>query len=223
LSRLRTLPFEDLGFASLDHHRAIRQGFPEVIFCEGKTEQQVVGIARGLLKTSQPLLATRVEPNIARALLRLSRHAVYHEPARIVAVQKRKPRLIGDILIISAGTSDIPIAEEARITAEVMGSCVEVMYDVGVAGIHRLFSRHERLLKARVLIVVAGMDGADESRLRSQFRRTRRALDHVELLRGRCRGPQHRQRFRSGLPRPPHQCARGLARAQSLIVTHYSP
>jgi pyridinium-3,5-biscarboxylic acid mononucleotide synthase len=160
LNRLRTLPFEDLGFASLDHHRTIRQGFPEVIFCEGKTEQQVVGIARGLLKTSQPLLATRVDPNIAKALLRLSRHAVYHEPARIIAVQKRKPRLIGDILIVSAGTSDIPVAEEARITAEVMGSYVEVMYDVGVAGIHRLFSRHERLLNARVLIVVAGMDGA---------------------------------------------------------------
>jgi len=160
LDRLRTLPYEDLGFASVDHHRAIRQGFPEVIFCEGKTRAQVLGIARGLLKKGGPLLATRVEPEIGRSLTRLTRRAVYHELARVVAIQPRPPMLRGDVLIVTAGTSDIPVAEEARLTAEIMGSRTETVYDVGVAGIHRLFNRHERLLKARVLVVVAGMDGA---------------------------------------------------------------
>ena len=160
IDRLRTLPYEDLGFASVDHHRAIRQGFPEVIFCEGKTRAQVLGIARGLLKKGGPLLATRVEPEIGRSLTRLTRRAVYHELARVVAIQPRPPMLRGDVLIVTAGTSDIPVAEEARLTAEIMGSRTETVYDVGVAGIHRLFNRHERLLKARVLVVVAGMDGA---------------------------------------------------------------
>jgi len=160
IDRLRTLPYEDLGFASVDHHRAIRQGFPEVIFCEGKTRAQVLGIARGLLKKGGPLLATRVEPEIGRSLTRLTRRAVYHELARVVAIQPRLPVLRGDVLIVTAGTSDIPVAEEARLTAEIMGSRTETVYDVGVAGIHRLFNRHERLLKARVILVVAGMDGA---------------------------------------------------------------
>ena len=159
LDRLRTLPYEDLGFASVDHHRAIRQGFPEVIFCEGKTRAQVLGIARGLLKKGGPLLATRAEPEIGRSLTRLTRRAVYHELARVVAIQPRLPVLRGDVLIVTAGTSDIPVAEEARLTAEIMGSRTETVYDVGVAGIHRLFNRHERLLKARVIVVVAGMDG----------------------------------------------------------------
>jgi NCAIR mutase (PurE)-related protein len=160
IDRLRTLPYEDLGFASVDHHRAIRQGFPEVIFCEGKTRAQVLGIARGLLKKGGPLLATRAEPEIGRSLTRLTRRAVYHELARVVAIQPRPPMLRGDVLIVTAGTSDIPVAEEARLTAEIMGSRTETVYDVGVAGIHRLFNRHERLLKARVILVVAGMDGA---------------------------------------------------------------
>src|SRR3954466_14660377 len=122
IGELRTLPYEDLGFASVDHHRAIRQGFPEVIFCEGKTRAQVVGIARGLLKKAGPLLATRVEPDIGRALTRLDRRAVYHELARVVVIERQTPMLHGDILIVTAGTSDIPVAEEARVTAEVMGS-----------------------------------------------------------------------------------------------------
>lgn len=160
LDRLRTLPYEELGFATVDHHRSIRQGFPEVIFCEGKTRTQVLAIARGLLKKGGPLLATRVKPEIGRSLVRLDRRAVYHELARVVVIERRKPTLQGDILIVTAGTSDIPVAEEARVTAEIMGSRTESLYDVGVAGIHRLFSRHDRLLKARALIVVAGMDGA---------------------------------------------------------------
>ncbi len=159
VARLRSLPFEELGFASLDHHRSIRQGFPEVILCEGKTKAQVVAIARGLLKKGGPLLATRAEPEIAKALVRLDRRAVYSELARTVVVQPRKPAAKGDILIVTAGTADIPVAEEARITAEVMGSRVEVLYDVGVAGIHRLLSRTHRLQRARVLVVAAGMDG----------------------------------------------------------------
>ncbi|WP_447977908.1 nickel pincer cofactor biosynthesis protein LarB [Candidatus Nitrospira bockiana] len=160
LERLRSLPYEDLGFASVDHHRTIRQGFPEVIFCEGKTRDQVTAIARRLLTSGAPLLATRVDPNAARALLRLDRRAVYHESARIVTIERGTRPRVGDILVVTAGTSDIPVAEEARITAEVMGSRVETLYDVGVAGIHRVVSRHERLLRARVVVVVAGMEGA---------------------------------------------------------------
>jgi NCAIR mutase (PurE)-related protein len=159
LGRLKTLPYEDLGFAAVDHHRSIRQGFPEVIFCEGKTQAQVLGIARNLLKNSRRLLATRADPAVARALRRLDRQAVYHEEARAVVIQRRSGELIGDVLVVTAGTADIPVAEEARVTAEVMGSRVETLYDVGVAGIHRVLGRHERLLKARVVVVVAGMDG----------------------------------------------------------------
>lgn len=159
LERLQTLPYEDLGFASVDHHRSLRQGFPEVIFCEGKTPSQVLSIARGVLKKGGPLLATRVEPAVARVLSRLAPRAEYNELARTVVVQRRKPVLQGDILVMTAGTSDIPVAEEARVTAGVMGSRVEVLYDVGVAGIHRIFDRHARLRRARVLVVVAGMDG----------------------------------------------------------------
>ncbi len=159
LDRLRTLPYEDLGFASVDHHRSLRQGFPEVIFCEGKTRAQVVAIARGLLKKGGPLLATRVTADVAKALKKLDRRAQYHELARTVVVQPKKPPLTGDVLIVTAGTADVPVAEEARVTAEVMGSRVETLYDVGVAGIHRVLDRHERIRRARVLVVVAGMDG----------------------------------------------------------------
>jgi NCAIR mutase (PurE)-related protein len=159
LDRLKTFPYEDLGFAAVDHHRSIRQGFPEVIFCEGKTQAQILAIARGLLKKGGRLLATRVDPAAARALRRLDRQAIYHELARAVVIQRRKPELLGDVLVVTAGTADIPIAEEVRVTAEVMGSRVETLYDVGVAGIHRVLGRHDRLLKARVLVVIAGMDG----------------------------------------------------------------
>jgi NCAIR mutase (PurE)-related protein len=159
MRRLRALPYEDLGFASVDHHRALRQGFPEVIFCEGKTGDQVLAIAKRLLKKGGPLLATRVERTLGRALERLDRRAVYHDAARAVVIQPRKPRLRGDVLIVTAGTADIPVAEEARVTAETMGSRVETVFDVGVAGIHRVLDRHERLQRARVIVVVAGMDG----------------------------------------------------------------
>lgn len=159
LERLRSLPYEDLGFASLDHHRSLRQGFPEVILCEGKTPAQIRGIAAALLKHHRPFLATRATAQVAGLIKRIDRRAVYHEAARIVAIRDPKRRLQGRVLVITAGTSDVPVAEEARITAEVMGSRVETLYDVGVAGIHRLLGRREQLTDARVIIVVAGMDG----------------------------------------------------------------
>ncbi len=159
LQRLRSLPYEDLGFASLDHHRSLRQGFPEVVLCEGKSTAQVVAIARALFKKQGPFLATRADPKVARAICKLNRRAQYHPDARLVTVYPSRLRSLGHILVVTAGTADLPVAEEARITAEVMGSRVERLYDVGVAGIHRLLGRKERLFEARVVIVVAGMDG----------------------------------------------------------------
>ena len=159
LQRLRSLPFEDLGFASLDHHRSLRQGFPEVVLCEGKTTAQVVAIARSFIKKRGPFLATRAEPAVARAICRLDRRARYHADARIVAIAPSSQKRQGHVLIVTAGTADVPVAEEARITAEIMGSHVERLYDVGVAGLHRLLGKKERLFDARVIIVAAGMDG----------------------------------------------------------------
>jgi NCAIR mutase (PurE)-related protein len=157
--RLQTLPFEDLGFASLDHHRAIRQGFPEVLFCEGKTDAQIVGIAKNLLGRKGPFLATRVGPAAARLLCRLNPRAQYHKAARAVAVPPARRTRHGHVLIVTAGTADIPVAEEARVTADIMGSRVDTLYDVGVAGLHRLLGQQDKLHRARVVIVAAGMDG----------------------------------------------------------------
>src|SRR5437016_11770191 len=159
IGQLRTLPNEDLGFASIDHHRSLRQGFPEVIFCEGKTSAQIRAIAKALLKHHRPLLATRATRQVATVIKRLDRRAVYHDEARIVSIRDPDQRLRGHVMVITAGTSDIPVAEEARVTAEVMGSRVETLYDVGVAGIHRLLERQSRLMQARVVVTVAGMDG----------------------------------------------------------------
>ena len=160
LEQLRTLPYEDLGFAKLDHHRALRHGSPEVILCEGKTEKQIVALTRGLLKHKHPVLATRADAAVARALKRVSRKAVYHQAARVVVIQPSAPNpLQGDIVIVTAGTADIPVAEEAKVTAMTLGSAVETIFDVGVAGVHRLFDQVDRLQRARVVIVVAGMDG----------------------------------------------------------------
>lgn len=159
IDRLRSLPAEHLGFATVDHHRSLRQGFPEVIFCEGKTTEQVTAIAGRLLKRHRLLLATRISPKTARALLKLDRSARHHPEARVVTVQPGLRQQRGHILVLTAGTADVPVAEEARITAEIMGSRVETLYDVGVAGIHRVLSQHRRLQRARVLVVAAGMDG----------------------------------------------------------------
>lgn len=160
LHRLRTLPYADLGFAKVDHHRALRHGAPEAIFCEGKTEAQILQIARGLLKHKVPVLATRADDHVARALKRLRRKAVYHREARIVVIPSTHPKpLQGDIVVVTAGTADVPVAEEAKVTAVTLGSAVDTLFDVGVAGIHRLFDQVDRLRQARVVIVVAGMDG----------------------------------------------------------------
>lgn len=159
VSRLQAPAAEHLGFATVDHHRALRQGFPEVILCEGKTTAQVVAIAKKLLKNHATLLATRATPATARALARVHARARYHAEARLVSVEPPRPVRLGHVLVITAGTADVPVAEEARITAEVMGSRVEVMYDVGVAGLHRILSQHDRLHEPRAIVVAAGMDG----------------------------------------------------------------
>ncbi len=157
---LRDLPYEDLGFAHIDHHRSLRQGNPEVIFCEGKTEARILKIMERMLAKGHDVLATRVSKTVYRKIKRLNGKARYHEDSRVIVIQQKKKRLRGRVLVLSAGTSDIPVAEEAAVTAEALGSRVETLYDVGVSGIHRLFDRKEKILKARVLIVVAGMEGA---------------------------------------------------------------
>jgi len=188
LLRLRDLPYEDLGFAKLDHHRTLRTGFPEVIFCPGKPLDQILGIVERLRRRSARVLATRAAPEVADALRQQFPNAVYHPLARIVVLpgeqaeqatgrdsesahpppahlsnaEHRTPNTEHrrTVLVITAGTADVPVAEEAAVTAEAMGSPVERLYDVGVAGIHRLFDQKEKLFTANVLIVVAGMEGA---------------------------------------------------------------
>ncbi len=160
-TRLRSLPFEDLGFAQVDHHRALRCGFPEVIFCTGKTDDQVAAIAERIVASGSDLLATRATPAMHEAVRTRCPSAEYHEAARTIVVQQNwQDQGIGEVLVVSAGTSDIPVAEEAAVTARVLGNRVERVFDVGVAGIHRLFSHREAIMNASVLIVVAGMEGA---------------------------------------------------------------
>ena len=162
LERLKSLPFEDLDFATVDTHRSLRQGFPEVIYGEGKTAAQIKAIATAMVKHKENVLITRLEKKKAVALKRSFKKALYNESARTLFIKTHKIEKSGrgTILVISAGTSDVPVAEEAAITAEVMGNNVERLYDVGVAGIHRLMHKKDALLSANVLIVVAGMDGA---------------------------------------------------------------
>ncbi len=160
-TRLRSLPFEDLGFAQVDHHRALRCGFPEVIFCTGKSDDQVAAIAERIVASGSDLLATRATPAMHEAVRARCPSAEYHEAARTIVVQENwQDQGIGEVLVVSAGTSDIPVAEEAAVTARVLGNRVERVFDVGVAGIHRLFSHREAIMNASVLIVVAGMEGA---------------------------------------------------------------
>ena len=160
LQSLRTLPFEDLGFSKIDHHRQLRTGFPEVIFCEGKTVSHVKQISERILAAGHPLLATRATPDMYEAVKEIEPAARYNTLARTISVAQSKDTGVSGILVISAGTSDLPVAEEAAETAQMMGNEPERLYDVGVAGLHRLISNHEKLLTARVIIVVAGMEGA---------------------------------------------------------------
>ncbi|HLF34157.1 MAG TPA: nickel pincer cofactor biosynthesis protein LarB [Cyclobacteriaceae bacterium] len=163
LARLENLPFEDLGYANLDHHRSLRKGFPEVVFCQNKTTEQVKNII-GRLAEHDNVLATRANQEMFEAVKKILPHAQYNELGRtITVVQEESKKKIDQsklILVISAGTSDIPVAEEAIETAMFMGNYVKSLYDVGVAGIHRLLNNKAKIDEANVLIVVAGMDGA---------------------------------------------------------------
>jgi len=163
LEALKGLPFEDLGFATVDHHRALRQGFPEVVFCQGKTTEQVVEIARRIVTAGTPMLATRADAEKQAALQAAFPEAEVNALGRTVLVRSEAApaRLTaGTVLVVSAGTSDLPVAEEAVVTASAMGNRVERLYDVGVAGIHRLLAHRELLASASVIVVVAGMEGA---------------------------------------------------------------
>jgi NCAIR mutase (PurE)-related protein len=170
LQSLKVLPFEDLGFARVDHHRALRQGIPEVVYCPGKTDDQIVSILEKLTKQSHRALATRASVSTAALVAERLPDVTYHQTARIIAVTGELPApvhepgapgsCIGTVLVASAGTADIPVAEEAAVTLTELGSTVERLYDVGVAGLHRLLSRHETLMRANVVVVVAGMEGA---------------------------------------------------------------
>ncbi|HKS72047.1 MAG TPA: nickel pincer cofactor biosynthesis protein LarB [Terriglobales bacterium] len=161
VERLRHLPFEDLGFAKVDHHRRLRAGMPEVIFGQGKTPAQLTGIFERLAKHGGNILATRADAKQFAAVKKKLRRVAYHDKARaITLVQDEAVYGKGTIAIVSAGTSDIPVAEEAVVTSEIMGNAVQRLYDVGVAGIHRLLAHREVLAKARVVIVCAGMEGA---------------------------------------------------------------
>ncbi len=161
MERLRHMPFEDLGFAKVDHHRALRHGMPEVIFAQGKTPEQVAAIAAHLLEGAKNVLITRADAKTAALVKRKIRKAEYFPLSRAIRIWgDRTVRGKGKIAVVCAGTSDIPVAEEARVTAEVMGNEVDAIHDVGVAGIHRLMSNRERLTSARVVIAVAGMEGA---------------------------------------------------------------
>lgn len=161
IAQMKGLPYEDLGYAKVDHHRALRQGFPEVIYCASKTPEQVATIAQHLAQEGDGnVLATRANREMYKAVLQRVPDAEYYELPRLIVIRRGKQEQRGNILVLSAGTSDLPVAEEAAVTAEVMGNFVERIYDSGVAGIHRLLDQKEKLEKARVLVVVAGMEGA---------------------------------------------------------------
>ena len=161
VDRLRHLPFEDLGFAKVDHHRALRQGMPEVIFSQGKSPKQVASIFSWLAQHGGNVLATRATEEQYAGVAALVEKAEYRALARAIVLKRDRKRYgKGVIAVVSAGTSDIPVAEEAVVTAELMGNAVQHVYDVGVAGIHRLLAHRDALAKARVIIVCAGMEGA---------------------------------------------------------------
>ncbi|MEN3038494.1 MAG: nickel pincer cofactor biosynthesis protein LarB [Candidatus Kryptonium sp.] len=163
LNELKWFPFENIDFAKVDHHRMLKHNFPEVILCQWKTPEQVREIAKRILEKSKFLLATRANFEHFKEVKKIAKDAKYNELARTITVIRgdiKKDDKKGKILIITAGTADLPVAEEARVTAEMLGNEVEILYDVGVAGIHRLLSNFDKLKSASVIIVVAGMEGA---------------------------------------------------------------
>ena len=166
LTQLRHLPFESLEEATIDHHRSLRCGFPEVIFCGGKTEKQIMAIVEKMVEKDERVLATRVEPHVAGRLVKKFGNAEHNAVARTVFIggrfigRRKRKKKDGLVLVVSAGTSDIPVAEEACVTAEAMGCDVERLFDVGIAGIHRIISHREKLWGADAIVVAAGMEGA---------------------------------------------------------------
>jgi hypothetical protein len=160
LDRLRRLPYEDLGFAKVDTHRALRAGAPEAVFCTGKTPEQAVAILARLAEGHANVLATRADAAVREAAARAGLAVTYHETARLLVVNPEPVEGVGLVVVVSAGTSDLPVAEEAALTAEVRGNRVERVYDSGVAGLHRLLAQHPLLLEANAIVVVAGMEGA---------------------------------------------------------------
>lgn len=162
MDKLRHISIEDIEHAHIDHHRSIRHGFPEVIFGQGKTVDQISSILQKIMAHEKVALVTRLEKDKAEHVLQQVPDTTYHEDARMLVCQKGEIKQTGkgNILIVSAGTSDIPVAREAYLTAEAMGNPVEAVFDVGVAGIHRLFQHKDKIEQASVLIVVAGMEGA---------------------------------------------------------------
>lgn len=158
---LRDMPYRDLGFAKIDNHREMRTGYPEVIFCSGKTVEQVRDIVAFMLTKDNNILATRATPEMFEAVKGIYNEAVYHPLARTITIKKKEPEIPSSyIAVVTAGTSDIPVAEEAAITAEIFGNRVERIFDVGVAGIHRLVDNLPRIRNARIVVVIAGMEGA---------------------------------------------------------------
>lgn len=163
LQRLKTLPYEDIDFAKIDHHRSLRQGIPEIIYGAGKTKEQIIRIIDVLIKGGNDAIVTRTSREVYESVRKRYKKALFNEQARMIILErgeKKKSDNSGFILVISAGTSDIPVAEEAAAMAEIMGNKVERLYDVGVAGIHRLLDKVNLLMSATVLVVVAGMEGA---------------------------------------------------------------
>ena len=161
MAQLRDLPYQDLDFAKVDHHRSIRKGFPEVVFGEGKSPEQVASIAQALLRHSERLLVTRASLDVFSAVYGSVSDATYHETARAIVVDRRKDKqLVPGVLVVCAGTADLPVACEAVVTAELMDCEVEHLFDVGVAGVHRLLDHLPALREARVIVAVAGMEGA---------------------------------------------------------------
>ena len=160
LDKLKHFPYDDLGFAKIDSQRQLRKGFPEVIFCQGKTIEQITKITKRIKETGGKIVATRATPEVYKEIKKIISKVTYFKEARIVAVEEKKKVSSKFILVVSGGTADIPVAEEAAVIAELMGNRVERLYDVGVAGLHRLLTNSKKLLDANVLIVTAGMEGA---------------------------------------------------------------
>ena len=161
LNALKSLPYHDLGFAKVDHHRSLRNGFPEVILGQGKTQEQIRDIMENIIKHNDNLLVTRVSEEVFVFIKKTLPQAKYHQLARCITIENKPlTKKLGSIVIVSAGTADLPVAEEAYVTATIMGNKVDKLYDVGVAGLHRLLDNQDKITKAQVVIVVAGMEGA---------------------------------------------------------------